>query len=96
MMFDASNDPANGVEMEELRRYTRAWRRNCFYSTAALLLSCALVYPFLAGHSLHRYWNSIGKNLILLSMVLLLIWGWCTEVFCNAWLAVRKVEKEQG
>jgi hypothetical protein len=93
MMFDASSNPLNYGEMVELRRYVRGWRRRCLSSTAALLLSCALVYPFLAGHSLHRYWASIGKPLILLSMALLLVWGWCTNIFCNAWLALRKVEK---
>ncbi len=91
MMFNRYENP-DGEKMGELRHYV-VWRRRFLTSTFTLLLSCVLVYPFLAGHSLHEYWEPIGKNLILLSMVLLLVWGWCATVFYNAWLDLRTAEK---
>lgn len=95
MILNESNHPANDVEMVKLRRYVHVWRRRCLSVTAAFLLNCALAYPFLAGHSFHGYWESIGKNLIRLSMALLVAWGWFTTVFYNAWLVLRKREKGQ-
>jgi hypothetical protein len=95
MILNESKNPTDDEEMVELRRYVHVWRRRCLSVTTALLLSCALAYPFLAGHSLHGYWESIGKNLIRLSMALVVAWGWCTTVFYNAWLALRNLEKGQ-
>jgi hypothetical protein len=95
MILDGSSNPPNDEEMVELRRYVHVWRRRCLSATTAFLLSSALAYPFLAGHSLHEYWESIGKNLIRLSMALLVAWGWCTTVFFNAWLVLRNLEKRQ-
>lgn len=93
MMFN-KYEKSDEKKMGELRHYVEMWRR-FLTSTFTLLLTCALVYPFLAEHSLHEYWESIGKNLVLLSMVLLLVWGWCATVFYNAWLALRTAEKGQ-
>jgi hypothetical protein len=39
-------------KMGELRHYVHVWRRRFLWFT--LTLSCALVYPFVAGHSLHN------------------------------------------
>jgi hypothetical protein len=85
--------------MAEIRQYAREciglWRKRALYSTIALLLSCALVYPFLEGHLLHRYWESFGKYLIIVSMTLLVIFVYCTGSFWSAWQALRDVEKER-
>jgi hypothetical protein len=59
------------------KKYARLWRKRTLYSGVALFLSSASVYPFLAGHSLHGYWESIGKYLVLLSMGLLPVFAGC-------------------
>jgi len=59
------------------KKYTRLWRKRTLYSGTALFLSSASVYPFLAGHSLHGHWDSIGKYLVLMSMGLLFVFLCC-------------------
>jgi hypothetical protein len=90
MHMNSIPEPLSDEEMAEFRQYAwariRLWRTRTVYSTLALFLSCALVYPFLAGHSLHAYWDSIGKNLILLSMALLVVFAYCLGSFLNAWV----------
>ncbi len=99
MIFDAEM-PLSDEEMLEVRQYAKArialWRRRSFYSALALLLSCALVIPFLAGHPLHAYWESLGKYLVVLSMVLLVVFVYCTGLFYSAWQALREVGQGQG
>ena len=97
-IFD-SESPLSDQEMLEVRQYakehTGLWRRRSIYSTVALLLGCASVYPFLEGHSLHRYWESFGKYFVLLSMAMLVVFVLCTGFFYSAWQALRDVEKGQ-
>ena len=64
------------------------------YSTGALVLSCGLVYPFLEGHPLHSHWESFGKYLLFLPMVLLLVFLYCNGLWWGAWQARRGLEKE--
>jgi membrane protease YdiL (CAAX protease family) len=95
-----SESPLSDQEMLEVRQYAKEriglWRRRSIYSTVALLLSCASVYPFLKGHPLPEYWESFGKYLVLLSMALLVVFVLCTGFFYSAWQALRDVEKGQG
>jgi hypothetical protein len=65
----------------------RLWQRRALYSTGALVLSCALVYPFLEGHSPHSYWESFGKYLLFLPMALLLVSLYCNGLWWAAWQA---------
>jgi hypothetical protein len=78
------------------RERLQLWRTRAIYSLVALLLSCASVIPFLYGHSLHRYWESLGKYLVLLSMGLLVVAVHCTGLFCGAWIAARDLEKQNS
>jgi len=98
-IFD-SESPLSEQEMLEVRQYAREriglWRRRSVYSTVAFLLSCAGVYPFLEGHPLHKYWESFGKYLVLVSMAMLVVFVLCTGFFYSAWQALRDVEKGQG
>ena len=98
MIFDTP-EPLNEEEMVEIRRQAGEriglWRKRALYSTVALLLNCAFVYPFLEGHPLHKYWESFGKYLILVSMGLLVVFVFCTGLFWSAWQALRDVEKGQ-
>jgi hypothetical protein len=97
-IFD-SESPLGDQEMLEVRQYAKEhiclWRRRSIYSTVALLLSCASVYPFLKGHPLHQYWKSFGRYLVLLSMAMLVVFVLCTGFFYSAWQALRDVEKGQ-
>jgi hypothetical protein len=69
------------------------WRRRAFIATFLFFLSCASVVPFLAGHSLHSYWNVVGKYLVLLSMALLLGFVYCNALFYEAWQIHRSYKK---
>jgi hypothetical protein len=97
-IFDAES-PLSDEELSEVRQYAMeqiaVWRRRSLYSTAALVLTCALIYPFLAGHPLHAHWESFGKYLIFVAMALLIVFVLCTGFFYSAWQALRDVEKGQ-
>ena len=99
MNVGAPESPLSEEEIAEVRRIARKrialWRWRALYSTVAFFLSCAFVYPFLKGHSLHEYWGSFGKYLIFVSMALLLVFVYCTGLFWSARQALRDVEKGQ-
>jgi hypothetical protein len=73
--------------------YLRLWKKRAIYATAAFLLSCASVAPFLYGHPLHAYWNSFGRYLVLLSMALLIPFVICVGVAINSWFFLRALKK---
>jgi hypothetical protein len=97
-IFD-SESPLSDQEMLEVRQYAKEhiglWRRRSLYSAVALMLTCASVYPFLEGHPLHRHWESFGKDLVLLSMAMLVVFVLCTGFFYSAWQALRDAENAQ-
>src|SRR6267378_4378841 len=97
-IFDAEG-PLSDEEMSEVRQYAAKrialWRRRSLYSTAALVLICAFIYQFLAGHALHAYWESFGKYLVFVAMALLVAFVLCAGFFYSAWQALRDVEKGQ-
>jgi hypothetical protein len=97
-ILDAES-PLSGEGMSEVRQFAAeqiaVWRRRSLYSTAALVLTCAFIYPFLAGHPLHGYWESFGKYLIFVAMAFLIVFVLCTGLFYSAWQALRDVEKGQ-
>jgi hypothetical protein len=62
-------------------------------ASGAFIASCLLVWPFLAGNSLHRYWDSVGKYLVLLSMVLLIPFAACVGLAINGWFYCRSVKR---
>ena len=99
MNFSAAESPLSEEEIAEVRQIARkriaVWRSRALYSTVAFFLSCASVYPFLKGHLLHKYWESFGKYLIILSMTLLVVFVYCTGLFWSTWQALRDVEKGQ-
>lgn len=97
-IFD-SESPLSDQEMWEVRQYAKEriglWRSRSICSAVVLLLCCASVFPFLKGHPLHKYWESFGKYLILLSMALLVVFVLCTGFFYSAWQALCDLEKGQ-
>jgi hypothetical protein len=97
-IFDTESSLSD-EEMLEVRQYAAEqislWRSRSLASTAALLLTGALIYPFLKGHPLHAYWESFGKYLIFVAMALLIVFVLCTGFLYSAWQALRDVEKGQ-
>jgi hypothetical protein len=96
-MFEKYEEPPSKEELagarQDAEEYLRVWKGRAFYATAAFFLSCASVYPFLYGHSLHAYWESFGKYLVLLSMGLLLPFVVCVGITINSWFLLRSVRK---
>jgi uncharacterized membrane protein len=94
-IFDAET-PLSNEELVEVREYAREVialrRRRTLYSASALLLSCASVIPFSAGHRLHAH-SEFGRLLVYLSMVLFVVFVYCNGLLWSAWQALRDVEK---
>jgi hypothetical protein len=84
-------------ELEELRQYARKrlslWKKRAIYSGIAFFLSCASVYPFLYGHSLHSYWR-FGKYMLFVSFALLYPLLHCTASLWASWTGLRELEKD--
>jgi len=66
------------------------------WAGATLLLDILCVGPFLYGHSLHRYWDSIGKYLLILAMGLLLWFVYKSCLVWASWQAARETRREYG
>jgi hypothetical protein len=78
---------------ESAKQLLRRRTKQAIYATVVFSASCAAVSPFLEGHSLHRYWESFGKYLVLLSMGLLIPFIIYVGRAISAWLFVRDVQK---
>jgi hypothetical protein len=98
-LFDLDAAPLSKEEVAAVlraaREFAHVWKKRALYSTAAFFLSCASVVPFLYGHSLHAYWNSFGKYLVLLSMALLIPFGICVSIAINSWFYLRSLRKTE-
>jgi protein-S-isoprenylcysteine O-methyltransferase Ste14 len=66
------------------------------WAGAALLLGILCIGPFLYGHSLHRYWEMIGKYLLILAMGLLLWFVYKAGLVWASWQAARDTRREYG
>ena len=70
--------------------------RRFLYSTTVLVICCASVAPFLAGHSLHSYWQSIGRFLLLLPMGAWLAFVMFAGFVWSAWKSLNDLKKDQN
>jgi hypothetical protein len=96
MALDIEDAPGRHVILEAIdnaRMRVDIWKRRAIYATLALAVSCAAVVPFLAGHSLHHYWDSFGKYLILVSMALLIVFVYCVGLYWGALSQVRELKR---
>lgn len=100
MIFDTIEGPLTESELaaarQEARSVLHTWKIRAIYSTTAFVLSCASVTPFLYGHSLHVYWESFGKYLVLLSMGLLIPCCLCAGIALNSCFYLRDLMNTTG
>ena len=80
-------------EIRAAKRLLKTRTKQALYATGGFVLSCAVVWPFLADGPLGAYWKTIGRNLILLPMVLLLPFIIFIGRAINACFFVREVER---
>ncbi len=97
MNFEATEelDTNESVEaaIQRAQRLVSQWDKRALGAGAAFALSCVAVYPFLKEHVLHSHWESFGKYLVLLSMLLLLPFIICTGIAINSRIYRRKLQK---
>jgi hypothetical protein len=62
-------------------------------ATVAFVVSCAAVWPFLAGNPLHRYWDTLGVFFLFVAMVLLVPFALSLGWALNAWIFARDVKR---
>jgi len=100
MIFKRHAEPLSEVEIEEVQRHARdhqrSWAKRFAYSVALLLISCAAVLPFSAGHSLHAHAEPFGRLLVWLSVGLLLLCTYCAVMTVMSWVALREVLQEDA
>ncbi len=99
MIFDSPEDtPISESERqaveENARMRLRVCRRRALYATGAFLLNCAAIYPFLKGHPLDAYWESVGKYLVFLALALMLVSLHRILLLWGAWCLLRHPETE--
>jgi hypothetical protein len=98
MTIFAAKTPLSNEELVDVREYAgeviAVSRRRTLYSALALLLSCASVIPFSAGHRLHAHFE-LGRLLVYLSMLLFAVFVYCSGLLWSAWQALLDVEKGQ-
>src|SRR5262245_17540593 len=92
-----SQDDFTDAELSDVQENARArlriWKRRFVKTGALFLTSCASVYPFLYGHSLHSPWESLGQYLVLFCMGFVLSFVYCGGTTWVAWLYLRDLEK---
>lgn len=96
-IYDMDEEPPTEEEMAEERRSAarslgRAGKR-AVYSSAALLLICAALYPFSKGRALHAYWEPVGVLLTYVFPVLFIAWVICVGLWIISWLYSRDLSK---
>ncbi len=73
---------------------TRALRRRALWVSGGFVGTAALLSVFFAEHPLHRYWESVGKLLLLLSLGNLFGATYCWLMVYGSWAAARETRRE--
>ena len=70
--------------------------RTAAWATAIFVTTIVAIIPFLAGHSLHLYWDGFGKYLIFVAeaelLWFVLRWGYVY----SAWQSARETRREMS
>ena len=96
MLYDMTSVPDSEEDIAEAldnatRRF-RLWRTRAFYSIAALVLSCAAVYPFVDGRVLSAQGESAKHFLLLLWLGSLIACLYFILILWGAWRSVRDLK----
>jgi hypothetical protein len=90
-------DAKEAAEFEEhVAKRQKKMNRAAIWAGAVLLLDILCVVPFLYGHSLHRYWEAIGKYLLLLAMALFVWFVLRVGYVWSSWQSARETRREFG
>ncbi len=58
--------------------------------TALLAVGIAALVPFLARHSMHYLWGSVGKIILLFCMITMLVWVCAAAGTYDLWRFLRR------
>jgi nicotinamide riboside transporter PnuC len=78
---------------EQIESLVKKWKRATVCIGVFFLTTCAAVVPFLAGHSFHRLWDSVGKNVLVLAMVLFVAFVYVCAHYVIFWNYLKNVRK---
>jgi hypothetical protein len=96
MTLDIEDAPSREeirLALEDARASLGVWRFRTLCAAAAWLFCCAAIYPFLAGHFLHAYWESIKFLVFLPTMIAPLTLTICAITWWGAWSDVRSLKR---
>jgi putative effector of murein hydrolase len=91
---EAREDEEQEMQVEER---LRKWMRATILLGIGLLVSVTTVVRFLYGHPLYKQWNSLGKNILLVSMVLFVGFMyavWITYIYWWYWRGLKRIHKK--
>src|SRR6185437_8624823 len=80
----------------EAHNFVAKWMRRTVWFGIGLAVSIVSSVPFLYGHSLHRYFEAIGKYLIYGAMCFLTLFMGCDALTFNYWMYWRSLRKESS
>jgi hypothetical protein len=96
-IYDFDEESLSHAEVAQIhasaKRFFQKQKTRALIATGAFTASCALVAPFLAGNPLHRYWDAIGKYILLPSLGLLIPFVVCVGWAWSAWIYFRDLRK---
>jgi hypothetical protein len=94
MIFDSEPSPETTEAIVAARSQFRIRRKLAVIATIALSASWGATVPFVAGFPLYSFWESVGKYLLILSMGLILVWGYLVRSAVNSWALLSSLENE--
>ena len=83
----------NADEEQRIERTFKKWRLATLALGFAFAATCTALVPFLAGHSYHFQWDSIGKKILVLAMSLFVSFVLVTASCLIEWNYLRSIRK---
>jgi hypothetical protein len=98
MIYDFEEEQPAAEDLEAVKEHAQVRLRSCWnrfgWTVAGFVLSCALVFPFMAGEPLHNRWEPFAKYLVFLCMgmwLLIVLYG---GLVWSAWKCLHDVSKD--
>jgi hypothetical protein len=96
MVLDIQDAPSQDEireAIQDVREALERWRFRTICAAGFWLLCCAVAYPFMAGHSLHAYWESVKLLIFLPTTVAPLALTICAISWWGASSSIRSLKK---